>query len=54
MCVAHRIEYPQNQAMGKRKEQTQIKQDQFKESSRSDRTHHTVIVDRVQQLAGVI
>ena len=54
MCVARRIEYPQNQAMGKRKEQTQIKQDQFKESSRYDRTHHMVTVDRAQQLAGVI
>ena len=54
MCVALQIEYPQNQAMGKRKEQTQIKRDQFKESSRYDRTHHTVTVDRAQQLAGVI
>ena len=54
MCVALQIEYPQNQAMGKRKEQTQIKRDQFKESSRYDRTHHMVTVDRAQQLAGVI
>ena len=54
MCVAHQIEYPQNQAMDKRREQTQIKQDQFKESNQYDRTRHTVTVDRVQQLAGVI
>ena len=54
MCVARRIEYPQKQAMGKRKEQTQIKQDQFKESSQYDRIHHMVTVDRAQQLASVI
>lgn len=54
MCVAHQIEYPQNQAMDKRREQTQIKQDQFKESNQYDRTRHTVTVDRAQQLAGVI
>ena len=54
MCVAHQIECPRKQAMDKRREQTQIKQDQFKESNRYDRTHHMVTVDRAQQLASVI
>ena len=54
MFVAHQIEYPQNQATGKRREQTQIKQGQFKEFNLFDRILHTVTVDKAQQLAGVI
>ena len=54
MFVAHQIEYPQNQAMDKRREQTQIKQGQFKEFNLFDRILHTVTVDKAQQLAGVI
>ena len=54
MCVAHQIEYPQNQATDKRREQTQIKQGQFKEFNLFDRILHTVTVDKAQQLAGVI
>ena len=54
MYEARQIEYPQNQAMDKRRGQIQIKQDQFKESSQYDRTLHMVTVDRAQQLASVI
>ena len=54
MFVAHQIEYPQNQATGKRREQTQIKQGQFKEFNLFDRILHMVTVDKAQQLAGVI
>ena len=54
MFVAHQIEYPQNQAMDKRREQTQIKQDQFKGSNQYDRTRHMATVGKAQQLAGVI